>query len=85
MSQLTTIFDIEDPDAKKQALREAQANVAASRLVPHGKVAKWLDDLAAGSFRASPERPFFQMAFFQPTRLYDWLLLGFGVMGNGLR
>jgi|RhiMethySRZTD1v2_1073278.scaffolds.fasta_scaffold4113178_2 predicted transcriptional regulator len=55
MSQPATIFDIEDPDAEEQALREAEADVAAGRLVPHSEVAKWLDDLAAGTLRAPPE------------------------------
>ena len=36
------IFDIEDPEAEEAAWREAEADIAAGRVVPHEEVAKWL-------------------------------------------
>jgi predicted transcriptional regulator len=37
----STLGDIDD-EAEAQALAEAEADVAAGRLVPHGKVVRWL-------------------------------------------
>lgn len=37
-----TIFDDVDPETEAAALRRAEADVAAGRLVPHEEVAKWL-------------------------------------------
>jgi predicted transcriptional regulator len=43
MAKATTkaIFDI-DTDAEARAIEEAEADVAAGRLVPHEEVVKWL-------------------------------------------
>lgn len=37
-----SIFHASDPDAEERGLREAEADVAAGRIVPHDEVAKWL-------------------------------------------
>lgn len=37
-----TIFDDVDPETEAAALRRAEADVAAGRVVPHEEVAKWL-------------------------------------------
>jgi predicted transcriptional regulator len=37
-----SIFDHSDSDAEERALLEAEADVAAGRVVPHEEVAKWL-------------------------------------------
>ena len=36
------IFDFESPEAEEAAWQEAQADIAAGRVVPHEDVAKWL-------------------------------------------
>ena len=41
MAKAKTIFEI-DEDAEKRAIDEAEADVAAGRLVPHEEVVKWL-------------------------------------------
>ena len=41
MAKAKTIFEI-DEDAEKRAIDEAEADVAAERLVPHEEVVKWL-------------------------------------------
>ena len=41
MPKTKTIFDI-DEDAEARAIAEAEADVAADRLVPHEEVVKWL-------------------------------------------
>lgn len=39
-----SIFDqAEDPEADAKRLAEAEADIAAGRLVPHEEVAKWLE------------------------------------------
>jgi predicted transcriptional regulator len=42
MTKTATLFDEIDPDAEKRAIAEAEADVAAGRLVPHEDVVKWL-------------------------------------------
>ena len=37
-----TIFDVIDEDAEARAIAEAEADIAAGRLVPHDEVVKWL-------------------------------------------
>jgi predicted transcriptional regulator len=37
-----TIFDEIDEDAEARAIAEAEADVAAGRVVPHDEVVKWL-------------------------------------------
>jgi predicted transcriptional regulator len=41
VAKTKTIFEI-DEDAEARAIAEAEADVAAGRLVPHEKVVKWL-------------------------------------------
>ncbi|MEJ0063566.1 MAG: antitoxin [Alphaproteobacteria bacterium] len=42
MTDPSPIFDAIDEDAEKRALAEAQADVAAGRVVPHKDVVRWL-------------------------------------------
>lgn len=37
-----SIFSYADPDADERSLAEAEADVAAGRLIPHEEVSKWL-------------------------------------------
>ena len=43
MVQPASIFDTEDLDAEERALREAEADLAAGRVVPHAEVVRWLE------------------------------------------
>ncbi len=49
MTKPASIFDQEDPDIEEQALREAEAQADAGKLVDHADVAAWLDELAKGN------------------------------------
>ncbi len=42
MAKTKTIFDEIDQDAEARAIAEAEADVAAGRVVPHDEVVKWL-------------------------------------------
>jgi predicted transcriptional regulator len=42
MAKTKTIFDEIDQDVEARAIAEAEADVAAGRVVPHDEVAKWL-------------------------------------------
>lgn len=42
MADVKTVFDDVDEDAEAQAIAEAEADVAAGRLVSHEDVVKWL-------------------------------------------
>jgi predicted transcriptional regulator len=42
MPKTKTIFDEIDQDAEARAIAEAEADVAAGRVVPHEEVVKWL-------------------------------------------
>ena len=42
MAKTKTIFDDIDEDAEARAIEEAEADVAAGRVVPHEDVVKWL-------------------------------------------
>ena len=55
MVQPASIFDTEDLDAEERALQEAEADLAAGRVVPHAEVVRWLEDLAAGNVRPRPQ------------------------------
>ena len=55
MSKPANLFDDIDEDAEERADREAEADIAAGRVVPHDEVVKWLDDLAAGKRRPRPQ------------------------------
>ncbi len=43
MVQPVSIFDTEDLDAEERALQEAEADLAAGRVVPHSEVVRWLE------------------------------------------
>jgi predicted transcriptional regulator len=42
MAKSKTIFDEIDQDAEARAIAEAEADLAAGRVVPHEEVVKWL-------------------------------------------
>jgi predicted transcriptional regulator len=42
MAKTKTIFDEIDENAEARAIAEAEADVAAGRVVPHDEVVKWL-------------------------------------------
>jgi predicted transcriptional regulator len=42
MAKTKTIFDEIDSDAEARAIAEAEADVAAGRVVPHDEVVNWL-------------------------------------------
>ncbi|TWB25339.1 CopG family transcriptional regulator [Nitrospirillum bahiense] len=48
MTQPASIFDIVDEDAKRCAIKEARASVAAGNVVDHDVVVEWLEQLLAG-------------------------------------
>ena len=54
MTEPASIFDLGDDDAKKLAIAEARASVAAGRVVDHAIVADWLEKLAAGERERVP-------------------------------
>jgi predicted transcriptional regulator len=37
-----SLFELADPEAEEQALQQAEADVAAGRVVPHAEVVRWL-------------------------------------------
>ena len=49
MTKPASIFEREDPDIEETALREAEAQADAGKLVDHADVAIWLDELAKGN------------------------------------
>ena len=55
MTEPVSIFDQEDPDIEEMALREAEAQADAGKLIDHADVAIWLDELAKGN-RVSPPK-----------------------------
>jgi predicted transcriptional regulator len=55
MSKPANLFDDIDAAAEERADQEAEADVAAGRIVPHDEVVKWFDDLAAGIRRPRPQ------------------------------
>ena len=55
MVQPVSIFDTEDLDAEERALQEAEADLAAGRVVPHAEVVRWLERMAAGNVRPRPQ------------------------------
>jgi len=54
MAEPASIFDLVDDDAKRRAIAEARASVAAGRVVDHAVVAEWLEKLAAGERVPAP-------------------------------
>jgi predicted transcriptional regulator len=42
MAKRQTVFDKIDEDAEKRAIAEAEADVAAGRVMPHEEVVQWL-------------------------------------------
>ncbi|TWB38586.1 hypothetical protein FBZ90_11275 [Nitrospirillum pindoramense] len=48
MPQPASIVDIVDEDAKRRAIEEARASVAAGDVVDHDVVVRWLEQLLAG-------------------------------------
>ncbi|MDE1145398.1 MAG: hypothetical protein PW843_02110 [Azospirillaceae bacterium] len=57
MSKPASIFDIVDEDAKRRAIEEARASVAAGDVVDHDVVVEWLEQLLAGKKVPSPVPP----------------------------
>lgn len=55
MTEQSKLFVPEDDEAEEQALREADADLEAGRVVPHADVARWLEDMAAGIRRPQPQ------------------------------
>ncbi|HYD99819.1 MAG TPA: hypothetical protein VEH84_10570 [Alphaproteobacteria bacterium] len=56
MSQrIRDIFDEIDEAEEERAIAEAEADIAAGRVVPHSEVRKWLLELAAGNDIPPPE------------------------------
>ena len=55
MVQPASIFDTEDLDAEERALQEAEADLAAGRVVPHAEVVRWLESW--GTLGELPPRP----------------------------
>jgi predicted transcriptional regulator len=53
MAEPKSIFDNIDQEAEARAIAEAEADVAAGRVVPHEQVVEWLK-----SWGAPNERPF---------------------------
>jgi hypothetical protein len=43
MAEPNPIFDAIDEEAEKRALAEAEADIAAGRVVPHNEVVAWLE------------------------------------------
>ncbi len=54
MAEPASIFDLVDDDAKRRAIAEARASVAAGRFVDHTLVAEWLEKLASGEQVPAP-------------------------------
>ncbi len=54
MDDMRSIFDEVDEAAKAKAIAEAEADVAAGRVVPHEKVAEWLRALATAYEQGLP-------------------------------
>ncbi|MEE3623232.1 hypothetical protein UCD39_04430 [Nitrospirillum sp. BR 11752] len=57
MAQPASIFDIVDEDAKRRAIEEARASVAAGDVVDHDVVVAWLERLLAGKKVPPPLPP----------------------------
>lgn len=55
MTRPVPLFETEDHEAEECALAEAEADLAAGRVVPHEEVRQWLEDLAAGHWRPRPQ------------------------------
>ncbi|WP_146208745.1 antitoxin [Azospirillum sp. TSO22-1] len=54
MAESAHLFEAEDDDAKRRAVAEARAELAAGKGVPHERVREWLNDLAAGRRTPKP-------------------------------
>ncbi|MDG3443010.1 hypothetical protein [Nitrospirillum amazonense] len=54
MTEPASIFDIVDEDAKRRAIEEARASVAAGNVVDHDVVVEWLEQLLAGKKAPPP-------------------------------
>jgi predicted transcriptional regulator len=54
MAEPESIFDDIDEEAEARAIAEAEADVAAGRVVPHEKVREWLLKLAKGEVVPPP-------------------------------
>ncbi len=53
-----SIFDMLaeiDPDAEASRLAEAEADIAAGRVVPHEEVAAWLKTWGTAAFKPAPK------------------------------
>ncbi|MEI8394770.1 MAG: hypothetical protein WCF85_08555 [Rhodospirillaceae bacterium] len=59
MAEPATIFDEEDTEAEERAIQEAEADIAAGRVVPHAEVVKWLESWGTSGElpRSSPSSP----------------------------
>lgn len=49
-----SIFDVDDEEAAARALAEAEADIAAGRVVPHEQVAEWLDTIGTPHQKPMP-------------------------------
>jgi hypothetical protein len=56
MAEPKSIFDEIDEKAEARAIAEAEADIAAGRVVPHAKVREWLLKLAKGEVTPPPWR-----------------------------
>ena len=55
--EAVSIFELDPDDALEASLdAEAEADIAAGRVVPHERIAAWLDDLAKGK-KSPPPKP----------------------------
>ena len=57
MVEPKSVFDDINDEAEKRAIEEAEADVAAGRLVPHEKVIEWLKSWGTPDERPAPAPP----------------------------
>ena len=53
-AEAASIFDQIDEEAEVAADAEADADIAAGRVIPHAEVAAWLDTWGAPEFKPAP-------------------------------
>ncbi len=54
LSDEPDIFDEIDEEAEERALAEAEADIAAGRVVPHERVREWLDSIGTPNEKPVP-------------------------------